>query len=253
MRATYLEFRLRIAVFAAIFILGFWAPWIGVFAPPTGFASRVSTLEWLATILTRLGLLSFTQAAPFVIVMGSLVAALAVILRLWGAACLDPSIVQHHEMHSAAVVAAGPYRFVRNPLYIGTWCVFASASLVMPPSGMLVSMVLASFFLFRLILGEEAFLSARLGQPYLDYCRAVPRLIPRLRAVLPPVAVEAHWLRAIASELFPIGIFVTVAVVSWSYNNDLMGRAILISFGISLVARAFVRPPATAQSSQSSS
>jgi hypothetical protein len=42
------------------------------------------------------------------------------------------------------------------------------------------------------------------------------------------------------SEITPIGVFVTLAFFSWSYNNRLILRAILVSFGISLVVRAFV-------------
>jgi hypothetical protein len=42
------------------------------------------------------------------------------------------------------------------------------------------------------------------------------------------------------SELNPIGVFVTLAVFSWSYNNRLMVRAILVSFGLSLVVQALM-------------
>ena len=42
------------------------------------------------------------------------------------------------------------------------------------------------------------------------------------------------------SELNPIGVFITLAVVSWSYNNRLMIQAILVSLGLSLVVRALM-------------
>ncbi|MGB6975679.1 MAG: methyltransferase [Terracidiphilus sp.] len=240
MRATHIEFRLRVFITGAIIILGFWAPWIGVLAPPNGFASRISLLEWLSSTTSRMGLISFTHAAPLVIVLGALVAGLAAVLRVWGAAFLGPATVQHGEMQAGAVMADGPYRHVRNPLYIGTWCTVAAMALVMPPTGAVVSLVLLSLFLFRLILGEEAFLGNQLGERYRAYLLNVPRLLPRLRSALPRSGQKPQWLRAIFSELLPIGVFFTLAVVSWSYNNRLMGRAILISFGVSLVARALV-------------
>jgi hypothetical protein len=44
---------------------------------------------------------------------------------------------------------------------------------------------------------------------------------------------------AVLSEVNPIGVFITVALLSWSYDNVLMLKGLLISFGLSLVMRAF--------------
>ncbi|MGH9598656.1 MAG: methyltransferase family protein, partial [Terracidiphilus sp.] len=139
-----------------------------------------------------------------------------------------------------AVMADGPYRFVRNPLYLGLWFMVLAVAFLMPPTGGLVTMVLVTVFEVRLILGEEAFLTAKLGEPYLAYRRAVPRLFPRFRGAPAPAGSKPQWLNALLSELTPIGVFVALAFFSWSYNNRLMGRVVLIAFGISLVARAFV-------------
>jgi protein-S-isoprenylcysteine O-methyltransferase Ste14 len=156
-------------------------------------------------------------------------------------------------MQAGIVMADGPYRYVRNPLYLGVWCMVAALAFIMPPSGALFTMVMLTVFLLRLILGEEAFLTARIGEPYLNYLHAVPRLIPRLRSNLPPTGRKPRWLLAVLSEITPIGVFVTLAFFSWSYNNRLILRAILVSFGISLVVRAFVpkikQEPPTAESS----
>jgi hypothetical protein len=124
----------------------------------------------------------------------------------------------------------------------------AAMACLMPPTGALFSMTLLTVFFLRLILGEEAFLAGRLGEPYLEYLRAVPRLFPSLRANLPPAGHKPNWLVSMVSELNPIGIFITLAALSWSYNYQLMVKAIIISFGVSLVARAlFVGKTAEAQ------
>lgn len=240
MRATHLEFRLRFFIHLILITLGFWAPWIGVIAPAHGFASHVTLLEWLAGTASRTGLFTFTFAAPFFVCVGIGCAALAAALRVWGAAYLGPVTVQHGEMQAGAVMAAGPYRYLRNPLYLGLWFMVAAISLSMPPSGALFALVCIPLFVMRLILGEEAFLSAQLGEPYRVYCLAVPRIIPRLRPALPRVAARPHWLRAVITEIAPIGIFVTLALFSWSYNNTVLMKGILISLGVSLVARALV-------------
>ena len=43
-------------------------------------------------------------------------------------------------------MAAGPYRYVRNPLYLGGWFMMAAISFLMTPSGALFVMVLLQFF-----------------------------------------------------------------------------------------------------------
>ncbi len=236
MRATKLEFQLRMAINAAIIILGLWAPWIGGW----GFGKRISLLEWLPLELSRLGLFSFTVASPVIIVVASLLAAIGAILRVWGTAYLGPATVQNVQMKAGAVMADGPYRYVRNPLYLGVWFMVAAMAFLMPPTGALFSMSLLTVFLLRLIFGEEAFLSAQLGEPYQAYLRAVPRLIPCLRTNLRSSDAKPHWLRALVAEITPLGVFFTLAFLSWSYDQRIMLRAILISFGISLVARAFM-------------
>ncbi|HET6170159.1 MAG TPA: isoprenylcysteine carboxylmethyltransferase family protein [Terracidiphilus sp.] len=236
MRATRLEFQLRMAINAAIIILGFWAPWIDAW----GIGKRIPLLEWLPLELSRMGLLSFTVAAPVVIAFAAALAALGALLRVWGTAYLGPATVQNFEMKAGAVMADGPYRFVRNPLYLGLWFMVAALAFLMPPIGAPCSMALLTFFLLRLILGEEAFLSAQLGEPYRAYMRSVPRLVPRLRTYLKSTGARPQWLRALVAEITPIGVFFSLAFLSWSYNQRLMIQAILISLGISLIARAFM-------------
>jgi protein-S-isoprenylcysteine O-methyltransferase Ste14 len=236
MRASSIEFRLRMFIQVVIVVLGFWAPWL----QSLDLSRRVSTLEWLALEVSRTGLVRFTFAAPVVIVAGALAAASGAVLRVWGAAYLGYDIVHHGEMQAGRVMAAGPYRFVRNPLYLGGWFMMAAISLLMPPTGALFTMVLVTVFYLRLILGEEAFLTAQIGEPYRAYLRAVPRLIPRLRSNLPRAVVQPHWTVALVTEINAIGIFIVLAGLSWTYDNLLMIKAILISFGISLVVRALM-------------
>jgi hypothetical protein len=70
--------------------------------------------------------------------------------------------------------------------------------------------------------------------------RAVPRLVPRLRTTLAPSGNKPHWLQAVLSEITPIGVFATIVFLSWTYDVRLMGRALLITFGLSLVVRALL-------------
>jgi len=239
MRATAIEFRLRMWIQIVIVILGFWAPWIQP-SWPIDLGRRVALLEWLALELSRTGLVRFAYAAPIVIVAGSLVAALGTVLRVWGAAYLGYSTVHHADMQAGGVMAGGPYRYVRNPLYLGGWCMMIAVSLMMPPSGALFAIVLEGIFFLRLILGEEAYLAGQLGEPYQAYLGTVPRLIPRLRSPLPPSDAKPRWLAAISTEITAIGIFAAVAFFSWRFDNQLMVNVVLIAFLVSMVERGLI-------------
>lgn len=236
MGATKIEFRLRMFIMTVIITLGFWAPWTGDW----GAGHRIPLLFWSALQLSRKGLLSFAVAMPAVIALASLIAAVGMVLRVWGTAYLGYGTVHHAQMQAGAVVADGPYRYIRNPLYVGGWFMVVATAFIMPPSGALFSVPLMTVFFLRLILGEEAFLAGQLGAPYRDYLRAVPRLFPHLHASLPPAGHKPHWFTSAISELNPIGVFFTLAVLSWSYDYWLMIQGILVSFGASLVVRAIL-------------
>ena len=217
-----------------------WAPWD---TTPWNMKLRTSTLEWLAIECGRIGIVSFSLAVPAVIVLGALFGAVAAWLRVWGAAYLGYDIVHHEQMQAGGVMAAGPYRYMRNPLYLGGWFMMAAISLLITPSGALFMLVLTAIFYVRLILGEEAFLSGKLGEPYQQYLRTVPRIVPRFRSAIPAAEAHPHWLIAILTEIMPIGIFITMAVVPWSYDNIATLNAILICLVASLIVRGLRKAP----------
>ena len=243
MEATAFEFRFRMIFVLSITALGFWAPWIQFL----GFASRRSLLEWLALQLSRLGVVSFAVAVPLVIVTGALIAGTGAALRICGTAYLGSEIVKHQQMQAPGVMADGPYRHLRNPLYLGLWLVCVATAFLMPATGALVSIVMLGIFIYRLTLGEEAFLAPRLGESYQAYLRAVPRLIPRLRTGIPSAGSKPRWGQALVYEMYPIGIFLILACLSWSYSNRLMEQALLVAFGLALIGRALL--PGLKQSS----
>ena len=241
MKATKIEFRLRVLIMTLIVFMGFWAPWIELW----GIGNRFPLWAWLALEMNRLGLVSSTVAAPLVIVVAALVAAMGAVLRIWGTAYLGSATVNHGEMKAGAVLTDGPYRFVRNPLYLGSWCMFAAMTFLMPPTGALFVAVLITAFQMRLIYAEEAFLAGQLGEPYREYLRTVPRLFPHLRTILSrtvpqPTSRKPQWIHAFITEINPIGIFVALAFFSWSYNNWLMIRVVIVCLGVSIVVRALV-------------
>jgi protein-S-isoprenylcysteine O-methyltransferase Ste14 len=228
---------------AAIIVLGVWAPWVSV-------EKRMYVLEWLPREVARAGWMPFSTAVTALLAVAGALAALAAVLRVWGTAWLGPATVTGLDMKAGSVVANGPYRCLRNPLYVGLWCMVAAIALLMQPSGAAVALTLLTVFLLRLTLGEEAFLSARLGEPYRAYLQAVPRFLPRLRNNLAQSDAKPQWVRALLSELTPFGVFASVVVFARTYDAHLMARTMIIGFGSSLVARAFL-PRASSESTAS--
>lgn len=234
------------AINSVIIIFGFWAPWIEAW----GIGKRIPVVEWLALQLSRVGIASFSVSTTALLILALVLALIAAALRISGAAWLGPGVVNSINMVAGRVMADGPYRFVRNPLYVGLWCMTAALAFLMPATGAIFSMALITLFIIRLTLGEEAFLSARMGETYRAYLHAVPRFIPRLRGAPPASGTKPRWLRACVAELIPIGAVVGIILYSRSYDLALAGRTVLIFFGASLIVRAFLPGSVTSSAPQ---
>ena len=85
-------------------------------------------------------------------------------LRTWGAAYLGATTVQRGGMVGDRIIADGPYRFVRNPLYLGTVLHTIAVSLLMRPEAGVLCLALITFLQFRLIFREEPIPARSLGR-----------------------------------------------------------------------------------------
>jgi protein-S-isoprenylcysteine O-methyltransferase Ste14 len=83
------------------------------------------------------------------------------------------------------LVVVGPYRYVRNPMYlgfftgwIGLWVIFGRASL----GAIVVACAVILCVTLFVMLYEEPTLRKMFGADYEEYCRNVRRWLPRTRA-----------------------------------------------------------------------
>ncbi len=91
----------------------------------------------------------------------------------------DGPILDNGTKH---LVRVGPYRLVRNPMYVGYITCFAAAGLLLDsPTMLFVATPLEALhsFIFT-VRYEERALARRFGEEYRRYCEEVPRFIPRL-------------------------------------------------------------------------
>ncbi|MEO6982114.1 MAG: isoprenylcysteine carboxylmethyltransferase family protein [Edaphobacter sp.] len=236
MKATAFEFRFRFLIYFVIFLLGFTAPWDRILSAETGRTAWLILAAWPA----HNHWLSFSASTLALLALAILCAVVAAALRTWSSAYLGANVVKAHTMQGEALVAAGPYRYLRNPLYLGTFIHTLALALLMPPSGALFCILAIAIFQLRLIAGEEAFLAAKLGDPYRAYCARVPRLLPALTPRVPASAIEPTWPSAFLGEIYMWGVVVTFAVAGWRYNAFVVIQGVIVSLGVSFIARAFL-------------
>jgi protein-S-isoprenylcysteine O-methyltransferase Ste14 len=235
MKATPFEFRFRFFILAILYLLGFAAPWNYWL-----HLDSIRTWQLFAAWPARSGWISFSTATIVVLLLGIAFALVGAFLRTWGTAYLSPSVVQDGAMHGEGVIAAGPFRYVRNPLYLGNLIHTFALALLMPPSGAMFCILAIGLFQLRLIAAEESFLTAKLGAPYLAYCAKVPRLIPALTPRVAASTMQPKWPLAFLGEIYVWGVVVSFAILGWRYNSILIIKGVLISVGLSLIIRAFL-------------
>lgn len=82
------------------------------------------------------------------------------------------------------LVRAGLYRIVRNPMYLGAESVLLGEAISLGSSTILLY-ALALWIIFHLfvVYYEEPNLRKKFGESYEQYCKAIPRWIPRMKKV----------------------------------------------------------------------
>jgi protein-S-isoprenylcysteine O-methyltransferase Ste14 len=104
-------------------------------------------------------------------------------IRLWGVHHIGV-ISRTRSDRLGPLVDTGPFACVRNPLYIGNvlmWVGFAvTAGLIwLAP----IVLILLAVEYHWIVAWEESLLGSRVGEPYRDYCRRVPRWLPSIRCL----------------------------------------------------------------------
>lgn len=121
--------------------------------------------------------LGFELSAPIRYGMGGLVVTCALTLASW-------AIVHFRQggqnekpwTPTTAIVGAGPYRFTRNPMYLGMVLLCIGAAVLLSNWWILALTPVCAFALWRLaIRPEERYLEEKFGEDYRAYKRRVRR------------------------------------------------------------------------------
>ena len=114
--------------------------------------------------------------------LGGGVVLLALALHFWSSATLARG--ERQAAAASAPVTDGPFRYVRNPIYLAGITLLLGVGLLYPPwrAVDLWPLVLLAYFHVAVIWIEEPELRRRFSSKYEDYCERVPRWLPVSRA-----------------------------------------------------------------------
>jgi protein-S-isoprenylcysteine O-methyltransferase Ste14 len=180
-------------------LLPFWRGWTRRRGLISWYLIEVGGL-WGATMLVLIVLsawwlrwswsgTSSLQVLGWVLFVGSVVAGTWAVAKMGWArlllagALFPPGEGAEENGVPQRLVVEGPYRYVRNPLNEGDFCLIVGAALLTRSWAL---MLLAALYVAQLALQlpfEERELRERFGVPYQRYCELVPRFVPRRRSV----------------------------------------------------------------------
>lgn len=154
-----------------------------------------------------------SSPTPASLLVGAIPIALGESLRLWATGHL-------HKNDSLTV--AGPYAYLRHPLYLGTlligagFLIMAWSPIAFAFAALFVLVYFGYYMPYKDRI-ESARLESLYGDAYRRYAASVPRLVPRLHAYEPlqaERAPETAWRRARFAD-----------------NNE-TGTAVVVAFGV---------------------
>jgi protein-S-isoprenylcysteine O-methyltransferase Ste14 len=164
-------YRLRGSVIGAIFAAGFFFGNMRNDGQP----SLPAAVVW--------GLRSGDAGIETLLWLGVTFVVIAWLLRLAGAAYLRGDVVFAADVQRDRLIVDGPFRYVRNPLYLGNVFLALGIGLYAPPLGFAI-IVLGNVILVAMLANEEALqLGKQYGAEYAAYRAAVPAFVPRFTPV----------------------------------------------------------------------
>ena len=222
MRATNWEFSNRALVFGLIFGLAFPLYALDPQNSTAALANRIGSS--LGADPDRIARVLFGCAALLLVV--------AAFTRTWASSYLHANVVYAADVKTASLVADGPYRRVRNPLYFANVLMAVAMGAMMSRTGCVVAVAAMLIFSYRLILREEMELQASQGESYVRYRNAVPRLWPSPWPRVAPSERQARWSDGFQAEFWYWGL--AAGLVTFALTLSLKMFVVIVAASIGL-------------------
>jgi protein-S-isoprenylcysteine O-methyltransferase Ste14 len=209
MRATYWEFKNRALVFGLIFGFSYSAYVL----------DRQNSAAALANWLGAARGIDSDLIARCLFILAACLLVIAALIRTWASSYLNANVVYASEVKTESLVADGPYRHMRNPLYFANMLLALGMGAMMSRIGFFVGVFAMAVFCYRLIFREEAELLANQGEQYKRYQNAVPRLWPALQPRTASAGRQANWAAGFRAEFWCWGFAIAVAAFAITLNS----------------------------------
>ena len=148
-----------------------------------------------------IALLYFAEPIWYTIVIGALLITIGEFLRIWAVGYAGASTRARTLGAARDLVTTGPYRYVRNPLYLGNFLLSLGVCLLANVYWLVAVLIIGYFCQYLPIIAlEEVYLLESCGSVYQTYREQVPRFVPRFRPYLNPSDHDFSFARAIKSE-----------------------------------------------------
>lgn len=123
----------------------------------------------------------FANPTPLSFLQGMMLMLIGEGIRIWGVAYLGPD-TRKYEIGASKLVTCGPYRWVRNPIYLGNLCIYSGVTIIARiymPYFLLFIWLYFGLQCYWIMKEEERKLTSLFGERYLEFMREVPRFFPR--------------------------------------------------------------------------
>lgn len=160
----------------------------------------------------------FANPSASTLVVGGGMAFVGELLRYWGVAYAGSLTRVTGGVGAPEVIVAGPFAYVRNPLYLGNIFLYVGVGIMsnaLFPWLVLVAAVYFIFQYYQIVILEEEFLRSTFGISYENFSRNVPRFVPRVTRYRDEVQDHQRpdWGGAMRSEKRTLQAIVLVLIV----------------------------------------
>jgi len=130
---------------------------------------------------------------------------------------------KNRQVYAKDLVTDGVFGHARNPMYVGNLMILSGMAVTSNCwSTVLVAIPLTAFIYRAIVAAEENYLRGRFGAAFDDYCRNVPRFVPRLRGLGETFSsMDFRWRRVLVKEYgTPTAwILVWCGIVYWNLRR----------------------------------
>lgn len=175
------------------------------------------------------------EISEFSLALGAAIIFLGEFMRLWADAYVGVQKVNwtkkwRNEAKIGHLVTGGPYAYVRNPLYVGTFIIGVGLCVIVKNAWLAAGSLLFFISAYRSkTRQEEMVIADEWGEEFERYCKVVPRWFPTLRPY--PKALrygQWRWEGIKASKEWKTLIWITVCVLALYFREEIRrGQSLL--------------------------